>query len=217
MRTLGVWGDSACGAAADGVCACGGRRDDRADRRSARARRHLRHERSGYRGQGEWTVRSWNASEIAVIDFAGDGNNFPQQRTRPRGHGPARPAQRVARCQGGLVDIGGSNPLKRIYFTTGHDYSSNDVARIYFSPTPRSATALPAAAGCPGGRDHPCSRRNGGWVSTGITVFQGEAGHLATTGEVRLSADPNDIATTAGSKVGRYAPRSPLPSEPPAP
>jgi hypothetical protein len=43
-------------------------------------------------------------------------------------------------------------------------------------------------------------------------VFQGQPVLLATTGEVRLSADPNDIATPSGSKVGRYEARSPLPS-----
>ena len=43
-------------------------------------------------------------------------------------------------------------------------------------------------------------------------LFQGQPVLLATTGEVRLSADPNDIATPSGSKVGRYEARSPLPS-----
>jgi hypothetical protein len=70
------------------------------------------------------------------------------------------------------VDIGGSNPL-RITFS-GRDYSSSDVARIYFSR--------------PGGSDDVAGPRrvprwtagtirvpaNSGWVSTGITVFQGE-------------------------------------------
>jgi hypothetical protein len=36
--------------------------------------------------------------------------------------------------------------------------------------------------------------------------------NLVTTGQVGLSSDPNDIATPAGAKSGRYAPRSPLPS-----
>ena len=106
------------------------------------------------------------------------------------------------------MDIGGSNPL-RISFS-GRDYSSSDVARIYFS-RPAVATSLPVQPAAPLGGTIRVPA-NGGWVSTGITVFQGQPVLLATTGEVRLSADPNDIATPAGSKVGRYEARSPLPS-----
>jgi len=161
----------------------------------------------GVVGRVNGSERSWNTGEIAVIDFAGDGNNFPANELDRAGSGllVLRDGSLVS---GRLVDIGGSNPL-RISFS-GRDYSSSDVARIYFS-RPAVATSLPAQTAAPLGGSIRVPA-NGGWVSTGITVIQGEPVNLLTTGEVLISADPNDIATPAGAKNGRYAPRSPLPS-----
>jgi len=158
-------------------------------------------------GRVNGSERSWSTGEIAVIDFAGDGNNLPGNELDRAGSGllVLRDGSLVS---GRLVDIGGTNPL-RISFS-GHDYSSSDVARIYFS-RPAVATSLPAPPAAPLGGTIRVPA-NGGWVSTGITVYQGQPVLLATTGEVRLSADPNDIATPSGSKVGRYEARSPLPS-----
>jgi len=163
----------------------------------------------GVVGRVNGSERSWNTGEIAVIDFAGDGNNFPQNELDRAGSGllVLRDGSLVS---GRLVDIGGSNPL-RITFS-GRDYSSSDVARIYFS-RPAVATTLPGQAGTAlePGRGNIRVPANSGWVSTGITVVQGEPINLVTTGEVQLSTDPNDIATPAGAKSGRYAPRSPHP------
>jgi hypothetical protein len=161
----------------------------------------------GVVGRVNGSERSWSTGEIAVIDFAGDGNNFPSNELDRAGSGllVLRDGSLVS---GRLVDIGGSNPL-RISFA-GRDYSSSDVARIYFS-RPAVATALPAQPAAPlgGSIRVPAS---GGWVSSGITVIQGEPVYLVTTGEVHFSADPNDVATPAGAKNGKHAPRSPLPS-----
>jgi hypothetical protein len=49
------------------------------------------------------------------------------------------------------------------------------------------------------------------WTSTGVTVRRGDNVGFNTTGDVQLSTDTNDMAGSAGSKSGRYAPGSPLP------
>ena len=49
------------------------------------------------------------------------------------------------------------------------------------------------------------------WTPTGITVTKGQTLTFSTTGEVQLSADANDKASSAGSVTGRYAQRSALP------
>jgi hypothetical protein len=148
--------------------------------------------------------------DVAVLDLVGDGSNFPAAEVDKAGAG-LLVLRNGSMIVGRLQDIGGKFP-KRINFN--HiDYSSNDVARIYLSRPP-GVTTLP---GQPDNSLQPGTGAirvpaNGGWVATGITVYQGEPVNLLTTGEVRLSSDPNDIATPSGSKSGRYAPRSPLPS-----
>jgi hypothetical protein len=51
------------------------------------------------------------------------------------------------------------------------------------------------------------------WVSTGITVAQGQQVQFAASGEVQLSPDNADVATTAGSKIGRRISNGPLPGD----
>ena len=53
---------------------------------------------------------------------------------------------------------------------------------------------------------------NSDWVSTGRYVRQGQQVTIRSSGEVRLSSDPSDIARAAGSVKGRYAANAPLPS-----
>ena len=50
------------------------------------------------------------------------------------------------------------------------------------------------------------------WTPTGLTVRAGEMIAFNTTGEVRLSADPADVATSAGARSQRHAQNSPLPA-----
>jgi hypothetical protein len=49
------------------------------------------------------------------------------------------------------------------------------------------------------------------WVSSGITVRRGETINFTSTGEVRLSADGNDLAGVSGARSQRHAAGSPLP------
>ena len=153
--------------------------------------------------------RSWSPGEVAVIDFVGGGSNFPSGELDRAGSGllVLRSGSSVS---GRLEDIGGRAPL-RITFG-GRDYSSDEVARVYLSRPP-GATTLPAQVdSSQPGRGAIRVPANAGWVSTGITVMEGEPVNIVTTGEVRLSSDPNDVATPAGAKSGRYAARAPLPN-----
>jgi hypothetical protein len=52
------------------------------------------------------------------------------------------------------------------------------------------------------------------WTSTGLTLRKGEVLSLNTSGEVQLSGDANDTATSPGSKSGRRATSAQMPSVP---
>jgi hypothetical protein len=86
----------------------------------------------------------------------------------------------------------------------------NEVGRVYFSTTASTTGSTGSASQPPagGGVVVPGNQR---WVSTGITVRQGETLTFNTTGEIRISADQNDVATPAGSKGQRYAAGAPIP------
>jgi hypothetical protein len=162
----------------------------------------------GIVGRVNGSEQSWSTDDVSVIDFTGDGNNLPGNELDRAGSG-LLVLRNGSLVPGRLTDIGGTSPL-RISFS-GRDYSSDDVARIYFSRPAVATSPGQSANTLPQGAGNIRVPANAGWVSTGITVVQGEPVNLVTTGEVRLSSDPNDIATPAGAKSGRYAPRSPLP------
>jgi Ca2+-binding EF-hand superfamily protein len=48
------------------------------------------------------------------------------------------------------------------------------------------------------------------WIDTGVNVRQGDLIMFDVSGEVRLSADQNDLAAPGGARSGRRAPDSPL-------
>ncbi len=156
--------------------------------------------------------RNFSVGEVAVIDFVGGGNNLPSGEVDKAGSGHVL-ALRSGQVLGGhLDDVGGKSPL-RITFS-GSDYSSNDVARIYFSRPP--GTSNTGNTGTGSSDLKPAQGRirvagNASWVSTGVNVVQGQSITLQTTGEVQLSTDPSDTATPAGSTKGRYAQNAPLP------
>lgn len=86
----------------------------------------------------------------------------------------------------------------------------NQVARVYFSgsnavPPTGSTGQVPAGEGI-------AVPANQQWTPTGINVRRGEVLTFSTTGEVRLSSDPADMAGSAGARSQRYAQGSPLPA-----
>lgn len=158
--------------------------------------------------------KQYPVSDVAVIDFAGSGSFPAEEGDKAAGGNHVLVTRDGAVHVGKLYDVGGTRPL-RISFTTDgstRDFTSNEVARIYFEkPAAGGAAAAPGVAqqSGPGRIQVPAAA---GWVNTGLMVSDGQQVSIATSGEVRLSADGADVATPAGSKQGRYSPNAPLPS-----
>jgi len=81
----------------------------------------------------------------------------------------------------------------------------SEVRRLYFGNYPAPTAEEPVPPGA------VRVRSTAGWVPTGVFINKGDRVQFQATGEVRLSADPEDRASTAGSLRGRSAPKSPAP------
>jgi hypothetical protein len=116
---------------------------------------------------------------------------------------------------GSLYDIGGTSPL-RLTIKTGNgerQIASNEVARIIIS-RPENAVATSGIGNTPAVPGAITVQANQPWTSTGINVKKGQRLTLATTGEVQLSDNANDIANADGAKNGRMAANAPLKGAP---
>ena len=161
-------------------------------------------------------TRKWSIGEVAVVDFTG-GSSLPGNEVDQAGGEHLLVLRNGQIIRGTLYDVGGRSPL-RITFSSGgtnRDYTSDDVARIYFNK-PGISNAGPGSV-TPTDGLAPASGRvrvagTAGWVNTGITVSQGQTLLFTSTGEVRLSTAGDDVAGPAGSKKGRYATGAPIPS-----
>jgi len=115
---------------------------------------------------------------------------------------------------GQLFDIGGTSPLKITFKTSSgeREFSSAEIGRIVLAkPSNAVATSGNSSLAAPTGSGVSVSPKTP-WTSTGITVRKGETLSFNTTGEVQLSADASDVASSAGSKSGRRATSAPLPN-----
>jgi hypothetical protein len=157
--------------------------------------------------------------DVAVIDFTGAP-------FRPAELERVRQGQAIAVFHSGdvfegrLIDIGGTDPLRMTFRTSGgnRDVNSSELSRVYLSqwqgmPGSGAATQLPGQAGPSldqGGAGmaipaNPC------WTNTGWSVRRGQGVTFNGSGEIQLSADANDIAGVAGSRAGRKSPSAPIP------
>lgn len=173
---------------------------------------------SGFTARVGGQTRTWGVGEVAVIDFTG-GSSFPVHEINAVNGSHVLVTRGGEVVSGTLYDVGGTNPLRLTFSVNGanRDYNSSDVARIYFARPGTAGTAGTASA-APGTTDNlaPASGRvqvagNAGWVNTGVSLQQGQTILFNANGEVRLSADSNDVATPAGSRNGRTAANAPLP------
>jgi hypothetical protein len=160
--------------------------------------------------------RTFSPGELAVIDFTNSAT-YPDRELDQAGSGNQVLALRNgSTLTGQLYDVGGKNPL-RISFTSGgntRDFSSSEVARIYFA---RPSGSSVGGGQTPGSDLQPGSGRitvpgNSDWVFSGLNVAQGQTLLFSANGEVRLSANADDVAIPAGSRKGRYAQNAPLPN-----
>jgi hypothetical protein len=161
-------------------------------------------------------TRKWSVGEVAVVDFTG-GSSLPSNEVNQAGGGHLLVLRSGEIIRGTLYDVGGRSPLRITFSTSGvnRDFTSDDVARIYFAK-PGSSSVGPGL-GTPTDGLAPATGRvrvagSAGWVNTGLVVSQGQTLLFNTSGEVRLSAASDDVAGPAGSKKGRHAPGAPVPS-----
>jgi hypothetical protein len=84
----------------------------------------------------------------------------------------------------------------------------------YTPPSTQSTSATSGASSAPlsAGERLVTVMANADWVDTGLTVRQGQAVSFTSSGEITLSADTNDKATTGGSVTGRKAATAPIPT-----
>jgi len=168
----------------------------------------------GYTIRVNGSERQIPQNDVAVIDFTGatmtdaDWSKFS---------GPTVVVLRNGQTvNGSLYDIGGASPLRLTIRTSDgeREIASNEVARIIMAKPDNVVTGTsgsnPMIANPPTVPGAIAVPANQGWTSTGITVRRGQTLTFATTGEVQLSDDANDVANADGSKNARYAANAPL-------
>jgi hypothetical protein len=158
-------------------------------------------------------------NDVAVIDFAGANMTNEDWARVPAGQHIVW-LRSGATVTGQFADMGGTTPLNITLKTPSGDrvITSSDISRIVLARTDAVAAAAantPAATATTGVTGDtativiPGSQQ---WTRTGLTVRQGEIVTFNSTGEIRMGLDAEDVATVAGAKSGRLAPRAPLPN-----
>jgi len=157
------------------------------------------------------------AGDVAVIDFSGAP-------FRPAELERVRQGQAIAVFHSGdvfegrLADIGGDDPLRMTFATGGgtRDVNSSELSRVYLSrwegmPGTGAVTQPGEAPGLDQGGAGMTVPANQCWTNTMRSVRQGQRVTFLGTGEIQLSADPNDIAGVAGARNGRLSASAPIP------
>jgi hypothetical protein len=164
-------------------------------------------------------------TDVALIDMAGGTAGAPQaELRRARGETPLVVLSNGRSFDGSLTDIAGgegsADPDKPREFvfrlTDGGErrLRAPEVSRVYTGRYPASASDTDddwGASSAANGRVRVSARES--WVDTGIAVRQGQNVRFQTVGQVQLSTDPADVATSAG-RSERAATEAPMPAVP---
>lgn len=165
----------------------------------------------GYTVRVNGQERQISQNDVAVIDFTG-GTMSEADWAKFKGTSQIvlKSGQTI---EGQLYDIGGTAPLKLTVKTSSGDreLSSSEVARIVIAKPENAVATSGTAAQSPAGGTAITVSAQQPWTPTGITVRKGQTLTFNTTGEIQLSPDANDKASSAGSTSGRYAQRSAMP------
>jgi hypothetical protein len=166
--------------------------------------------------------------DVVVLDLVGGAQGLPETELREaRGDdhvlllkGGSATKGRLVSIEGSARDKGNPQPTTVIFRTSSGEERRvrlTEVGRLYLgrypggpdstSTNPANPSTLPAQNG------QVNVAANQRWVSTGITVAAGQQVSFNASGEVQLSSDGADIATTAGSKIGRRASGAPIPGD----
>ena len=171
---------------------------------------------SGFAVKVNGQDRTIPTNDVAVIDFGGGSMSDADWSKVTEGQ-HAVWLKNGTTVNGQLADIGGTSPLRISLKTSSGDreLSSGEISRIVLAKPSGGAGAGSGAnsslAQATGTGISVSPRQQ--WTSTGLTVRRGETLSFNASGEVQLSGDANDVATSAGSKSGRKAPSAPLPNE----
>lgn len=168
---------------------------------------------SGFAVRVNGQDRQIPTNDVAVIDFSG-GTMTDADWSKVTEGQQLLQLRDGSTVNGQLYDIGGTTPLKITFKTSSGDreVSSSQIARIVLArPSGTAASAANASLAAATGAGISVSPRQA-WTTTGMTVRKGEVLTFNTSGEVQLSGDASDVATSAGSKTGRHATGAPLPT-----
>jgi hypothetical protein len=158
--------------------------------------------------------------QVEYVDFGGT----PDVNVNLSGSEQALVMRDGSIVKGQVIELGHQNPENQttpflvVFRTSGGEERRlpvNQVARVYFSDSRAGGSGGGASPGAPGIQvpegQGVAVPGNAQWTPTGLTVRRGEVVNFNTTGEVRLSSDPEDIAGSAGSRAQRYSQNAPLP------
>jgi hypothetical protein len=159
--------------------------------------------------------------DVVLLDFVGGAQGLPEtELSQARGDDHVLLLKSGNATKGRLVSVEGTDRDPTLLFrtTSGEErrVRFSEVGRLYLGRYPGAAAAAPTAAAVPaatpqGGQVSVAANQQ--WVATGITVAKGQQVTFASSGEVQLSPDAADVATTAGSKIGRRLSGGPLPGQ----
>jgi hypothetical protein len=157
--------------------------------------------------------------DVLLIDLVGGASGLPDTELSVA----ARPEHLVVFRNGTswtgqfLNTVGGTdhNEPHQILFRTGNEerrMGLDQVARIYLGNYPfKSTDATPSVPqNAPAGAIRVPA--NSSWVPTNITVRRGDRLSFSVSGQIELSEESGDVATSGGSHRGRRAAGSPLPN-----
>jgi hypothetical protein len=150
--------------------------------------------------------------DVSVVEFSGGGSVSDADWNRVSGDKHIAWLRNGQTVEGRLYDVAGTSPKKLLFKTDSgeRELSSNEVSRIALARPSSGSAGTSGSSGAPEGEGVAVDG-NQQWTPTGMTVRRGEVLTFNATGEVRLSADSNDVAAPAGSRSGRYAQNAPLP------
>ena len=159
-------------------------------------------------------------NEVAVVDFSGQPMTNDDWARVASGQHLIR-LRNGNTITGQFYDMGGTTPLSITMKTDEGErvFSSTETSRIVLARTDAAVAAFnppvmanPPATVATTGTAGLVVSGNQQWTRTGLTVRQGEILTFNSTGEIRMGLDAEDVATPAGAKSGRLAPRAPLPN-----
>ena len=165
--------------------------------------------------------------DVVLLDFVGGAQGLPEtELSQARGDDHVLLLKSGGATKGRLVSVEGTDRDPTLLFrtTSGEErrVRFSEVGRLYLGRYPGAAPADSSAAAAPttavttttaGQTGSVTVNANQRWTSTGITVAKDQQVRFTSSGEVQLSPDPNDAATTAGSKQGRRMAAGPLPGQ----